>query len=98
MVSDLQGCRMILYWGKQIDAEQGGGCLVRVQCATCGCEYFYELARIGTGSRSAPYGIGVDRATDFARYHSKRDLAKRLATEAELVPCPKCNWINEELI
>src|SRR5665213_2105223 len=89
---------MFLFWEKRVDAEQGGGRVVRVECAKCGCEYFYELTRIGTGSRSVPYGIGVARATRSVQEQSKRDLTRRLATEAELVPCPQCNWINDDLV
>ena len=29
---------------------------------------------------------------------SLRDLDNRLALEAELVPCPNCHWINEDLV
>jgi hypothetical protein len=89
---------MFLFWEKRVDAEQGGGRVVRVECARCGCEYFYKLTRIGKGSRSVPYGVGVARATRSVQEQSKSDLARRLATEAELVPCPKCNWINEDLV
>jgi hypothetical protein len=86
------------YHAKVINAERVGGRLVRVACTRCGCEYFYKFTRIGVGKSEAPYGIGVDRATRKANEKAQRDLDRRLAAEAELVPCPKCNWINEELI
>ena len=75
-----------------------GSRLVRVQCDKCGCEYFYELARVGSGQAHAPYAIGTRIAARRAEERAQRDLAKRLENDAELVPCPKCAWINAELV
>ena len=86
------------YHAKQINAERVGARIVRVLCAKCGCEYFYKFTRIGSGSAQAPYGLGVDRATRKANQKAQKDLERRLALEAELVPCPRCNWINDELV
>jgi hypothetical protein len=89
---------MLFYWDKQIVSGRAGTRFVRVECDQCGCEYFYELARIGSGSAPAPYGLGTTAAESSARDQSQRDLLERLTHEAELVPCPKCNWINDELV
>jgi hypothetical protein len=86
------------YHAKQINAERVGGRMVRVVCTRCGCEFFYKFTRIGKGSSQAPYGLGVDRATRKANEKAQKDLDRRLASEAELVPCPKCNWVNDELV
>ena len=89
---------MVPYWGKRVASEHVGLRLVPVKCMKCGCEYFYELSRIGIGSRTAHYWIGKASAARSAHGQSQRDLARRLALEAELVPCPKCNWINDDLV
>jgi hypothetical protein len=86
------------YHAKQINAERVGGRMVHVVCTRCGCEFFYKFTRIGKGSAQAPYGLGVDRATRKANEKAQKDLDRRLASEAELVPCPKCNWVNDELV
>jgi hypothetical protein len=89
---------MFVHWAKHVNAERVGGRIIRVQCAQCGCEYFYKFTRIGTGRGTAHYGLGVARATRSANQQAEKDLERRLTSEAELVPCPQCNWINEELI
>jgi hypothetical protein len=89
---------MLFYFNKQIHSEHVGQRVVGVVCTNCGCEYYYELARLGLGSGTAHYGIGVGAATRSAQENSRRDLAQRLVGEAELVPCPKCYWINDDLI
>ena len=86
------------YHAKTINAERVGARLVRVACTRCGCEYFYKFTRIGSGSAQAPYGLGVGRATTKANQKAQKDLQRRISSESELVPCPKCNWINEELV
>ncbi len=89
---------MFLYFGKRFDSTQVGRRVVKVECNRCGCEYFYELTRIGIGAASAPYGIGTGSASRRAQKLSETDLQKRLTREADLVPCPRCNWINDELV
>jgi hypothetical protein len=89
---------MVLFWYKRVRAENFGETTVPVQCAKCGCEYFYELRRVGVGGETAPYMIGSGRATRSALDQSERDLNRRLISEAELVPCPSCNWINDDLV
>jgi hypothetical protein len=86
------------YSQEKFRAEHVGRRVARVECAKCGCEYFYELTRIGSGYGVAPYGLGVEDAKRSANQSSQEDLNRRLRFEAELVPCPKCNWINDELV
>lgn len=89
---------MLFYHGKHVRVNYVGERLVRVECGRCGCEYFYELTRIGSGGETAPYNIGVGRAKRSAQRQAQRDLERRLSGEAELVPCPRCNWINDDLV
>jgi hypothetical protein len=53
---------------------------------------------VGVGKGSAPYYIGQKSAAARATRAAERDLAKRLERDSELVPCPKCNWVNEDLV
>jgi hypothetical protein len=69
-----------------------------VPCDHCGFTYYYELARIGAGANTASYGIGSSSASKKAQDQSESDLQRRLAVEAELVPCPRCQWISDELV
>jgi hypothetical protein len=87
-----------IYNGKQFKAESAGALVVGVDCEKCGYRYYYELARIGIGTGVAHFGIGAGGAERSAAAASERDLQKRLESEAELVPCPNCNWISDELV
>ncbi len=89
---------MFIYHGKTFESAHAAGCVVGVVCDQCGTTYYYELARIGTGAQTAPYGIGKTKASQQALKQSEADLEQRLASEAELVPCPKCNWISDGLV
>ena len=83
---------------KTVSAATVGKRLIPVRCEQCGCEYFYELARVGLGSGSSFYGIADSQAARSAQEKSRRELNRRLNVEAELVPCPSCDWINNELV
>jgi hypothetical protein len=89
---------MFLYFGKQFNDTRTGHRLAQVECKRCGCQYFYQLTRIGMGTGTAPYFLGQGRAQRAALTRASRDLERRLERETELVPCPKCSWINEHLV
>jgi hypothetical protein len=89
---------MFIYYGKTFHSSQAGVATIGVVCDQCQCTYYYELSRIGTGAHTASYGIGEGSAADKAQDQSASELQERLAVEAELVPCPKCNWISNGLV
>lgn len=89
---------MVFYAGIRYSRAAVGSTLAQVVCEKCSCEYFYELARVGKGSATSHYAIGMSSAKESAAQLSRKDLGKRLSSEAELVPCPKCRWVSEELI
>jgi hypothetical protein len=89
---------MLAYFGRNYHSTAIGVRLVEVSCDQCGARYFFELARIGSGAATAPYAIGTASAERSAKNRAQRDRDRRLEEEAELVPCPKCLWINEDLV
>lgn len=89
---------MLFYFGRTFTESVSGNRLIELTCEHCSSVYYYFLARIGRGSATAPYAIGQKRAARRAGELARRDLEKRLLHESELVPCPKCQWINESLI
>src|SRR5688500_5784881 len=89
---------MPVFVAKEITATLAGGRLETVTCEKCGTRFHYQLTRVGVGKGSAPYLVGQGAASDRAAGAAERDLAKRLAREAELVPCPKCYWVNQDLV
>jgi hypothetical protein len=88
---------MILHF-KTFTAKRTGNRMETVVCEKCKTKFHYELIRIGTGKGTAIYGLGKGAASRRASAAADRDLAKRLDREAEMVPCPKCHWVNQELI
>src|SRR5690242_15731697 len=89
---------MFVYVSRTFTTTVVGRRWEKVTCEKCQAEFHYELVRIGVGSSSAPYYIGQDSARQRASGTAQRNLDKRLAREAELVPCPKCRWVNQDLI
>lgn len=89
---------MFLYYARNFESGVPGNRLIAVRCEKCRCEYFFKLACVGAGSAQAPYGIGSKRAARAAQERARRVLEKRLARDTELVPCPRCGWINDDLV
>ena len=88
---------MYISW-KTFSSNTAGKTCARVTCDKCDCTYYYQLSRVGTGSSTAVYGIREAAAGCAAEDDSVKNLAERLSSEAELVSCPSCHWINDELI
>ena len=88
----------LLYFGKRFESARTGLCLVGVECDECGCEYFYELARIGSGGAVRPTGSGRPRQLFGRRGRGEAQPAKTTGLRSGACPCPKCNWIDEELV
>lgn len=88
----------MFYFSKQLTATVTGRRLVSVTCQKCRTGYWYELSRVGGGRASAPYYLAQQAAQARADRAAQKDLARRLEQDVELVPCPKCNWVNQDLV
>jgi hypothetical protein len=89
---------MVLYLGKKFTSTTAGRRIVEATCEKCQTPYFYELAREGIGMASAPYYLGQEAAEKRAERSAQKNLSKLLVNDVELVPCPKCHWINESTV
>jgi hypothetical protein len=83
---------------RKVTAQASGKRTEAVTCEKCQTRFYYELARTGIGSASAPILFFDDAARRRAHSAAERNLQLRLSREAELVACPRCQWINQELI
>lgn len=87
-----------VYFAKHFKHTATGVRIEQVACERCRTTYFYELSRVAVGASEAPYYTGQDAARQRAVVAAGRALAERLRNDVELVPCPKCNWVNESLV
>ena len=84
--------------GERFESLLHGRRVDSVTCDMCDCQYFYELTRIGAASRKNYGGFGEDVAARRVEERAQKELQDQMAVEAELVPCPECGWINDELV
>ena len=89
---------MFFYFNVSNTASAIQSKIVSVSCEKCGCAYCYEMTRIGTGINVSHYGIAWHSPGATAERQAKSEAKNRLINEAELVPCPKCRWINDDLV
>jgi len=82
---------------KKTAASATGSRLKAVVCEKCQTQYWYLLSRLGTGQTSSFLFVG-NGAFLRAQKAAERDVAKRLDREVELVPCPRCHWVNQKLV
>jgi len=78
-----------------ITATATGSHIKTVTCEKCAREFFYELSRSAKGQASSVYGLYPEATKIKAQKKAQENLAKRLARDVELVPCPNCRWVND---
>jgi hypothetical protein len=76
---------VFVYYARHYKSALVGKRLVDVQCDRCRSEYYYELARVGSGVGTAHYGIGSKRAQRVAEERARFELNRQLERDAELV-------------
>jgi hypothetical protein len=71
----------------------------KVVCEHCGQIYYYEFSRSGTGEGAIPLGVILrDYVHKRTRKWAQKRLDYKVKNEGDLVPCPKCNWVSQELV
>lgn len=69
-----------------------------VTCKKCGHGYGYWMRRVGTGSNTSWFLIGRNSAQGRSSRAAEGELAERLRTEHDPVPCPECGHYQKKMI
>lgn len=69
-----------------------------VTCKKCGHGYGYWMKRVGTGSNTSWFLIGRESAQNRSGRDAAGELAERLRTEHDPVPCPECGHYPKRMI
>jgi len=78
--------------------EVKGAVLKRVTCEGCGGRYVYRMERSAEGQGTSPYMIdnrGAERRSSTA---ADRALLRKLQRECDIVPCPACGTVQEDMV
>lgn len=89
---------MAIYFAHTFRIELSDQRLIELTCEQCHSNYCYWLTRTKTGVADAPYFIGLKYFERQARKDAERALTDAMENDRELVPCPKCKWINSSSI
>lgn len=88
---------MALYAGKTFVSTFSGKLLKQVLCDRCHCEYRYELCRVAEGKAESPYYLFQKRVREHAERQAAQGLLTMLKEDVELVPCPRCGHIPQDM-
>ncbi|HEX4795304.1 MAG TPA: hypothetical protein VH370_16025 [Humisphaera sp.] len=69
-----------------------------VHCEHCGNDYSYQLARRCVGDVVAPFILNEDAAKEEALQIASRRVARKLSSDTEIAPCPKCGWLEADMV
>src|SRR5688500_8388035 len=79
-------------------AAASGASWRTVHCEKCNKPYHYALVRRAEATVTAAYGFGQGSAEDRADKTAQAKLMKRLEGDVEIVPCPICGWVQEDMV
>ncbi len=68
-----------------------------VHCEKCDIVYAYEVTRHGTGEAFNPLFLAGEAAQKKCEEDAVKDVQRKLDQAIEVVPCPGCGWISEEM-
>lgn len=69
-----------------------------VTCKKCGHGYGYWMTRTGSSTNTAWFLIGRDSAQSRSSREAEGEVARRLRTEHDPVPCPECGHYQKKMI
>jgi hypothetical protein len=70
----------------------------QVQCEKCSDVYFYHVLRQGSGHGFSPIGLNNQAALANAVTSAAVNLQHNLMTAVEPVPCPRCGWLQADMV
>jgi hypothetical protein len=69
-----------------------------VHCEKCGCDFVYPMRRRAQGTGHSPLWLDNKGATSRAEQAAQENLAKKLATEINPVPCLDCGRYQADMV
>ena len=88
----------MLIHAKTIHSSISGNRVIDTECEKCAHRFSYEMWRTAKGAASSLYGMFPVQTAARAQGYAVQKLAKALASNLDLVPCPKCDWVNDSTI
>src|ERR1700689_2583979 len=69
-----------------------------VECDQCQFEYVYLLSRSVETEQTSLLFLDNERAREDAERLARTYLQESLDQGCEVVPCPKCGWVQEHMV
>jgi hypothetical protein len=89
---------MFVYFGNSHTITLKGRFPKHVCCESCDHNYVYFMEREGSGQGFSILGLFGDSATQKAEERAINDLEDKAENELEVVPCPECGFLPEEMV
>jgi hypothetical protein len=87
----------IFFWRKHA-ATASAKAVRAVSCEECGTDYVYEVERAAVGHGLSIYALDEDGAARRAQEEARTEVQRRLESEIEVVPCPKCGRVQSHMV
>jgi len=88
---------MIWYVGRRYTTRLTGSIRKSVSCEKCSSAYSYLATRQAVGQGTSPYMLDNAGAANRARDAAQRRLQDRLRDAVNIVPCPRCGWVQASM-
>ena len=89
---------MFIYVGNRYRAAVQGTVIKAVTCEKCGAAYQYESVRTASGGAESPYFMDETGAARRAEDRAVGYLQDLLAKACDPVPCPRCGWLQADMV
>lgn len=83
---------------RQFATSMSGSINKQVHCENCGADYVFELSRHVSGSAGIGPRTDSEEAREASGFAATRNLHKTLHRAIEPVACPKCGWLQADMV
>lgn len=89
---------MFFYFWTDVTASAEGQAVRQVDCVNCRMRYQYPISKGVDRYAHVPFMLGVGRAKRKAKKQAEAALAHHLYEYPHPVPCPKCYYIQPDMV
>jgi hypothetical protein len=88
----------MIYFGRRYSVTLRQTIVRQVRCEKCNASYNYPVVRTAVGTGRSAYMLDNAGAQSRAKASAQSKLQAAISNGVEVVPCPSCGWLQQNMV